>query len=237
MALSLLPQFLRPCSLCTRDAASEGCPTGHCQAICLGQSCTNKCRLGPAAGHSWKLSTPANGQALCSIVPPLQLWRHQHHPPVLLLPDPARMVAGTGAGQPQDATESLGRSISFSHCFPPTGLPFCALFSCLGQLALCCLWVLLPVQSKQELVPSRAGGVRFLSSPARRTVQFVTNSCPSISQCLAWNFPGCRLGCRLFPLLCLLPGTDESNPNGAAIFGQTPSGLVGLQIWEDWRHS
>uniref|UniRef100_A0A674GSX7 Ectonucleoside triphosphate diphosphohydrolase 8 n=2 Tax=Taeniopygia guttata TaxID=59729 RepID=A0A674GSX7_TAEGU len=137
------------------------------------------------------------------------------------------MVAGTGAGQPQDATESLGRSISFSHCFPPTGLPFCALFSCLGQLALCCLWVLLPVQSKQELVPSRAGGVHFLSSPARRTVQFVTNLCPSISQCLAWNFPGCRLGCRLFPLLCLLPGADESNPNGAAIFGQTPSGLVG----------
>lgn len=92
-------------------------------------------------------------------------------------PDPARMVVGTGAAQPRDATESLGRSISFSHCFPPTGLPFCALFSCLGELALCCLWVLPPVQSRRASVPSRAGGAHFPPSPACSTVQLVTNSC------------------------------------------------------------
>lgn len=109
--------------------------------------------------------------------------------------------------------------------------PSCALLSSLGELALCCLWMPL-VQSKRELVPSRAGGVNSPPPPACRTVQVITNSCPSISQCLGQNFPGCRLGWGLLPLLCLLPGTDESHPNGTVVSGHTPAGLVGLEMWQ-----
>lgn len=137
--------------------------------------------------------------------------------------------SGCWSCQPRDATEGLGRSISFSHCSPPTGLPSRSLLSSLGELALCCLWMP-PVQSKWELIPTRAGGAHFPPSPSCRMVQFITNSCPSISQCLGQNFPGCRLGWGLLPLLCLLLGADVSHPNGTVISGRTPAGLVGLRM-------
>lgn len=151
------------------------------------------------------------------------------------------MVAAVSAGRPRGAAERLGRSISFLHAshlvFHPLGSLPMPCSPPQASLALCCLRMLPPAQSKWKLVPTRAGGVHFPHAAACRTGQFITISYLSVARCPGQNFPGCGLGTFA---TAALPGAGESHPNVSFIWENSSradrTGDVTIQEFIDCFH-